>query len=106
MLMQYQRDRGGQIELRDIRRPERDTWGTKLEACKAALQLVKDIGDSLLSLRRVAKKNSDRHMMGFISDSLLIKQAESVFALSSFLTKLKTAGEGYCQLDTKVVGSE
>ena len=94
MLMQYQRERGGQIELRDIKKPERDTWGTKLEACEAALQLAKKVNDSLLGLRRVARKNCDRHMMGFISVKLLKKQAESVNTLSSFLTELKTAGEG------------
>ena len=95
MLMEYQRDCGGQIELRDIKKPERDTWGTMLEACEAALELAKNIEDSLLALRRVARKNDDRHMIGFISDNLLIKQAESVCELSSFLTKLKKAGEGY-----------
>lgn len=102
MLMQYQRDCGGQIELRDIKKPERDTWGTKLEACEAALELAKNIDDSLLALHRVARKNGDGHMMAFISDNLLINQVESVCALSSFLTKLKTAGDGYGKLDTKV----
>ena len=102
MLMQYQRDCGGQIELRDIKKPERDTWGTMLEACEAALELAKYIDDSLLALRRVATRNGDRHMISFISDNLLIKQAESVCALSSFLTKLKEAGEGCSRLDTKV----
>lgn len=105
MLLQYQRDRGGQIELRDIKKPQRDTWGTKLEACEAALELAKKINDSLLGLRRVARKNGDRHMMGFISDNLLKKQAESINKLSGFLTELKTACEGYGKLGTKPVGS-
>ena len=106
MLMKYQRESGGKIQLLDIKRPERDTWGTRLEACEAALQLAKNIDDSLLALHRVARKNGDHHMMRFISDNLLIKQAESVIELSSFVTKLKKAGEGYDKLDSKVLGTE
>ena len=94
MLMQYQRDRGGHVVLHDIKKPERDSWGTGLEACEAALAMAKQINGTLLDLRRVAEKNGDSHMMDFINDSLLQKQAESINALSGFVTKLKRVTKG------------
>ena len=98
MLMQYQRDRGGHIVLQDIKKPESDRWGSGLEACEAALELARQVNGSLLGMRRVARKNGDRHMMDFISDNLLQKQVQSIHALSVSLTKLKRSAEGYSDL--------
>ena len=95
MLMQYQRDRGGHIVLQDIKKPKRDKWGTGLEACDAALELAREVNGSLLGMRRVARKNGDRHTMDFINDNLLQKQVQSIHVLSVLLTKLKRSAEGY-----------
>ena len=96
MLMQYQRDREGHIVLQDIKKPERGRWGTGLEACgEAALAVAQQFNGSLLVMRRVAGKNGDRHMVVFINADLLQKQVESVNALTSFVTQLERAAEGY-----------
>lgn len=95
MFMQYQRDRGGHIGLQDIKKPERDRWGTGLEACENALEIAREVNDSLLDLRRLAKDKGDRHLVDFISANLLQKQVQSAHALSVFITKLRRAAEGY-----------
>merc|ERR1712121_612486 len=47
-LMKYQNKRGGRIVLQDIKRPQRDEWGTGLEAMQVALELEKSVNQSLL----------------------------------------------------------
>merc|ERR1712121_388202 len=47
-LMKYQNKRGGRIVLQDAERPQRDEWGTGLEAMQVALQLEKSVNQSLL----------------------------------------------------------
>lgn len=49
-LMSYQNKRGGRIVLKDIQRPEKDEWGTPLQALQTALTLEKNVNQSLLAL--------------------------------------------------------
>lgn len=49
-LMKYQNKRGGRVLLKDIQRPEKDEWGTPLQALQTALALEKNVNQSLLSL--------------------------------------------------------
>ena len=93
MFKQYQRDRRGDIVLQDIKKPEPDKWGTALEACAAAVEIAGEVNDSLLEMRRRARKKRDQHLVDFISANLLHKQVESVHALSCFLAKLNGAAE-------------
>ena len=97
MFMQYQRDRIGDIVLQDIKKPEPDRWGTRLEACAAAVEMARKVNDSLVKLRKLAREKGDHHLVDFISTNLLQKQVQSVHALSCFLTKLRRAdeAEGY-----------
>ncbi|XP_059496708.1 ferritin heavy chain-like, partial [Stegostoma tigrinum] len=47
-LMAFQNKRGGQVLLQDIKKPEQDEWGNGLEAMQRALQMEKDVNQSLL----------------------------------------------------------
>lgn len=51
-LMKYQNKRGGRVVLKDIQRPEKDEWGTPLQALQTALALEKNVNQSLLALHR------------------------------------------------------
>nr|XP_033807456.1 ferritin heavy chain, oocyte isoform-like [Geotrypetes seraphini] len=51
-LMKLQNQKGGRIVLHDIRKPERDEWGSGVEAMDCALQLEKNVNPSLLSTDR------------------------------------------------------
>jgi ferritin heavy chain len=49
--MKYQNKRGGRIILTDVHKPEKEDWGSALEAMQAALELEKQVNEvSILSI--------------------------------------------------------
>ena len=42
-----------------LQKPEKDEWGTGLEACQAALDLEKHVNQALLDLHKVADAQND-----------------------------------------------
>ncbi|XP_078378976.1 uncharacterized protein LOC144662108 [Oculina patagonica] len=93
-LMKYQNQRGGRVVLQDIKKPERDEWGTGLEACQAALDLEKHVNQALLDLHKVADTHNDPQMMDFIEENYLEEQVESIKQFSEYVTNLKRVGPG------------
>ena len=45
-----------------LQKPERDEWGSGLEALECALQLEKSVNQSLLDLHKVASEHGDPHV--------------------------------------------
>jgi ferritin heavy chain len=43
--MKYQNKRGGRIILTDVRKPDKENWGSPLEAMQAALELEKQVNE-------------------------------------------------------------
>ena len=43
-------------------KPERDEWGTGLEALEAALQLEKTVNQALLDLHKISSEHGDPHV--------------------------------------------
>ncbi|RNA39700.1 soma ferritin-like [Brachionus plicatilis] len=93
-LMKYQNKRGGRVVLREVAKPEKDEWGSGLEALEAALELEKKVNQSLLDLHELASKNNDAHLTDFIEGEFLDEQVESIKQISEMITKLKRAGPG------------
>ena len=60
--MKFQTDRGGRIVLQDIKKPEKDEWGTGLDAMEAALALEKNVNQALLDLHTISDSRSDFHV--------------------------------------------
>ncbi|XP_019713616.1 ferritin, middle subunit-like, partial [Hippocampus comes] len=60
-LLAFQNNRGGRIFLQDIKKPERDEWGSGLEAMQSALQLEKNVNQALLDLHKLASEHVDPH---------------------------------------------
>ncbi|XP_053397081.1 soma ferritin-like [Mercenaria mercenaria] len=58
-LMKYQNKRGGRVVLQNIQKPDRDEWGSGLDAMKAALQLEKTVNQALLDLHKIASNHED-----------------------------------------------
>jgi len=73
--MHYQNDRGGHIELQNIKKPECDGW-TSLQACDAVMRMSSDIFQALVDLYLVAKENQDSHLAEFIIARLITKRKE------------------------------
>ena len=91
-LMKYLNKRGGKVILQDVKRPDRDEWGSGLQALEAALSLEKKVNDSLLSLHSVASSHSDAHLTNFLEEEYLEEQVEAIKKLGDQITKLKRAG--------------
>ncbi|XP_059147232.1 soma ferritin-like [Physella acuta] len=92
--MSYQVKRGGRIVLQDIKKPERDEWGSGLEAMHVALQLEKSVNQSLLDLHKICLGHGDAQMADFLESEYLGEQVESIKELSDHITNLKRVGSG------------
>uniref|UniRef100_A0A1I7W9I9 Ferritin n=1 Tax=Heterorhabditis bacteriophora TaxID=37862 RepID=A0A1I7W9I9_HETBA len=73
-LMKFQNTRGGRVMLQAVNKPEKDEWGTALDAFKAALALEKFNNQSLLELHSLASTNNDAHMSDFLEEKYLNEQ--------------------------------
>jgi ferritin heavy chain len=93
-LMKFQNQRGGRILLQAVAKPEKDEWGSGLEAMQAALSLEKNVNQSLLDLHGVADTNNDAQMTDFIEGHYLTEQTEAIKDLSDKITNLKRVGPG------------
>jgi len=93
-LMKFQNQRGGRIVLQPIQKPERDEWGTGLEAMKAALALEKNVNQALLDLHKLCDGHGDAQMCDFIEANYLTEQVEAIKELSDHVTNLKRVGPG------------
>ncbi|XP_070567215.1 soma ferritin-like [Ptychodera flava] len=93
-LMKFQNKRGGRIVLQNISKPERDEWGTGLEAMQAALALEKNVNQALLDLHKIADSHGDAQMCDFIETEYLTEQVDAIKELSDHVTNLKRVGSG------------
>jgi len=93
-LMKYQNKRGGTVVFKDISKPEKTEWGSGLEALQAALQLEKNVNQSLLDLHEIGSTHNDAQFCDFIESEYLEEQVESIKDLSDKITRLKRCGSG------------
>jgi len=93
-LMEFQNKRGGRIVLQDIKRPDRDEWGTGLEAMQVALGLEKSVNQALLDLHAVASNHNDAQMTDFLEGEFLQEQVKAIKELGDHVTNLKRVGPG------------
>uniref|UniRef100_A0A1A8CQ56 Ferritin n=1 Tax=Nothobranchius kadleci TaxID=1051664 RepID=A0A1A8CQ56_NOTKA len=91
-LMGLQNNRGGRIFLQDIKKPDRDEWGSALEALDCALQLEKSVNQSLLDLQKMATEHDDPHMCDFIDTHFLEEQVKSIKQLGNWISNLRRMG--------------
>merc|ERR1711893_585146 len=93
-LMKFQNQRGGRIVLQDIKRPERDEWGSGLDAMQTALALEKNVNQSLLDLHKLADSHGDAQFCDWLESEFLTEQVEAIKELSDHITNLKRVGPG------------
>lgn len=93
-LMKYQNKRGGRIVLQNIQKPDRDEWGTGLEAMTVALSLEKNVNQSLLDLHKLGDTHGDAQFCDFLESNYLEEQVEAIKQLSDYVTNLKRVGPG------------
>lgn len=93
-LMKYQNKRGGRIVLQNIQKPERDEWGTGLDAMQVALALEKNVNQSLLDLHKLGDSHGDAQFCDFLESEYLEEQVTAIKELSDHITQLKRVGPG------------
>jgi len=93
-LMEFQNKRGGRIVLQDIKKPDRDEWGTGLDAMQVTLGLEKSVNQSLLDLHKVADNHGDAQMTDFLEGNFLQEQVEAIKQIGGYITNLKRVGSG------------
>jgi ferritin heavy chain len=92
--MKYLNKRGGRVFYNDIQKPKNDTWGTGLEALQQALNLEKEVNQSLLDLHGLASSKTDPHFCDFLESEFLDEQVSASKELGDMITQLKRAGPG------------
>lgn len=85
--------RGGQMTLKDIKAPP-TSYESGLSAMEAALQLERDVNESLLNMHKVADSNGDAQMTDFLEGNFLNEQVEGIKQLSDYCTNLRRVGPG------------
>lgn len=93
-LMKYQNKRGGRIVLQNIQKPERDEWGTGLDAMQVALALEKNVNQSLLDLHKLGDSHRDAQFCDFVESEYLEEQVTAIKEISDHITQLKRVGPG------------
>ncbi|XP_028842166.1 ferritin, middle subunit-like [Denticeps clupeoides] len=93
-LLDFQNKRGGRIFLQDIKKPDRDEWGSGLEAMAFALQLEKNVNQALLDLHKISSDKADPHLCDFLESHYLTEQVESIKKLGGHITNLTKMDAG------------
>jgi len=94
MFMEYQNKRGGRIRLLPISAPARQEWGNLLEGLQTALDLEKQVNESILHLLGLADQHKDVHLAGFLEEKFVTEQVEAIKHLGDLITGAKRCGTG------------
>ncbi|XP_067120812.1 soma ferritin-like [Centruroides vittatus] len=92
--MKYLNDRGGRIELGDIKKPVKNEWGSVVEAMSEALKLEKRVNRSLLDTHSVASRCGDVQTCNFLESEYLPRQVEDIKKLADYISSLNRVGKG------------
>ncbi|XP_059496642.1 uncharacterized protein LOC132206467 [Stegostoma tigrinum] len=91
-LLKFQNQRGGRVFLQDVKKPERDEWGNSLQAMQVALDLEKNVNQSLLDLHQLATAQTDPHLCDFLETHYLDEEVRIIKQLGDYITNLKRLG--------------
>ena len=92
--MKYVNKRGGRVALADVKKPEKDEWGTPLQALEYTLALEKKVTSAIYDLHKTASAHNDAHLADFLETEFLDEQVETVKKVSEMIVRLKRAGPG------------
>jgi len=93
-LIKFQNQRGGRVVYQDVKKPEKDEWGSLTDAMQSALDLERNVNQALLDLHGIASKHNDPQMCDFIENHYLTEQVEAIKEISGHITNLKRNGPG------------
>ncbi|XP_043571232.1 ferritin, heavy subunit-like isoform X2 [Chiloscyllium plagiosum] len=82
-LLKFQNQHGGRVLLQDVKKLERDEWGNGLQAMQVALDLEKNVKQSLLDVHQPPTPQTDPHLCGFLEIHYLDEEVEIIRRLGS-----------------------
>jgi len=91
-LMKYQISRGGRVVLSAVNPHNCQEWDGALKGLSEALNLEKQVNQSLLDMHKLASEHNDAHLTDFLEEHYLDTQVESIKKLADMITRLKRAG--------------
>ncbi|XP_060705207.1 ferritin, middle subunit-like [Hemiscyllium ocellatum] len=91
-LLKFQNRCGGRVLLQDVKKPERDEWGNGLQAMQVALDLEKNVNQSLLDLHQLTTAQTDPHVSDFLETHYLDEEVEIIKRHGDYITNLKRLG--------------
>ena len=86
--------RGGKVFLQEVPKPVQDQWGSGLEALQFALNLEKEVNESILKLHDLGSQKNDPHFTDYLEGEFLDEQADSIREIGDMLTKINRVGPG------------
>ncbi|EGW13400.1 ferritin heavy polypeptide-like 17 [Cricetulus griseus] len=92
MFMSLQNKCGGCIVLRDIARPDRDSWHGAIQAMESAFHMEMNINQNLLNLHALANGKGNTYLCDFMKQHCLDQQVQVMKEVSHFLTSLRQMG--------------
>ncbi|XP_063292312.1 ferritin heavy chain B-like [Pelobates fuscus] len=90
--LKCQNKRGGRIILQDVKKTERDEWGSTLEAMQTALDLEKNLNQAVLDLHNLATERNDPHLCDYLESEQLEEYVKSIKKLGDHITNLRRLG--------------
>jgi len=94
VLMCFQTKRGGRVVFGDVKKPERDEWGTPLEALNICLNICKSRMQALVDLVKLANNSNDSLTVKHINEEHLVHIIECIKHVGENLTCLKKLPTG------------
>ncbi|CAH2319078.1 ferritin heavy chain B-like [Pelobates cultripes] len=91
-LLKYQSKRGGRIILQDVKKPERDEWGSTLEAMQTSLNMEKTVNQAVLDLHKLATDRNDPHLCDYLESEELEDHVKRIKKLGDHITNLRRLG--------------
>lgn len=92
LLMDYLVVRGGEVEFTAIKKPEKDEWGTPLEALEYLVDIKKVINQQVLKVHSVARESNDPHLNDFLETVILRPLVEFLRKVAVLITNVERAG--------------
>merc|ERR1711907_912574 len=92
-LQKYQIMRGGRLTYADVKAPPAE-YEDPLSAMEAALQLERDVNESLLRMHKIASDKDDAQFTDFLEGNFLNEQVEAIKMIADHCTNLRRVGPG------------
>jgi len=105
-LMHFQNQRGGRVVFGDVKKPEREEWGTPVDALNICLTLHKNRMQVLQDLVKIAHSQNDTLTVKHINEEHLVYIVEFIKYIGEQLTILKKLPTGSEYLHDKTVERE